>query len=94
MATGETYVVSREDADPAILAAVEVNGLLDTSKSVINFNGNDQVVLKKNGVVVDSIGQVGSVENTLADVSLVRNGNVLTGDKTVDDAFDTTKEWT
>ena len=38
------------DANPAILEAVEINGLLDTSKSVINFNGNDQVVLKKNGV--------------------------------------------
>ena len=94
LATGETYVVSRADADPAILAAVEVNGLLDTTKNVINFNGNDQVVLKKNGVVVDSIGQVGSVENALADVSLVRNGNVLTGDKTVDDAFVKTLEWT
>ena len=93
LATGETYVVSRSDADPAILEAVKVSGLLDTSKNVINFNGNDQVVLKKSGLVVDSIGQVGSVENTLADVSLVRNSNVLTGDKTVDDVFDKELEW-
>ena len=94
LAAGETYVVSRSDADPVILAAVEVSGLLDTAKNVINFNGNDQVVLKKNGVVVDSIGQVGSVENTLADVSLVRNSNVLTGDTIIDDAFDWSLEWT
>ena len=30
-----------------------------TSSTVINFNGDDAVVLRKNGEVVDSIGQVG-----------------------------------
>ena len=64
------------------------------SKQVINFNGNDQIVLKKNGSVVDSIGQVGSVENTLQMYHLVRNSNILTGDTIIDDAFDKTKEWT
>ena len=62
LADGETYVISREDANPAITA---VTDFADTSKGVINFNGNDQIILKKNGTVVDSIGQVGSVENTL-----------------------------
>ena len=91
LADGETYVISREDANPAIKA---VTDLIDTSKQVINFNGNDQIVLKKNGTVVDSIGQVGSVENTLADVSLVRNSDILAGDTVIGDTFDKTKEWT
>jgi 2',3'-cyclic-nucleotide 2'-phosphodiesterase / 3'-nucleotidase / 5'-nucleotidase len=91
LANGKTYVISRSDADPAILA---VTDKLETSKQVINFNGNDQIVLKKNGQVVDSIGQVGTVQNVLADVSLVRNSNVLTGDKNISDAFDRNIEWT
>ncbi|MEH7274765.1 5'-nucleotidase C-terminal domain-containing protein [Neobacillus vireti] len=91
LADGDTYVISRSDAVAAIVA---VTDKIDVSKQVINFNGNDQIVLKKNGSVVDSIGQVGSVENNLADVSLVRNSNVLTGDTIINDAFDKTKEWT
>ena len=87
----ETYVVSRSDADPTI---VEVTDLLDLSKQVINFNGNDQIVLKKNGQVIDSIGQVGSIANVLADVSLVRNSNVISGDKIINDSFDKSIEWT
>lgn len=91
LAAGETYVISREDADTSILA---VTNLIDTSKQVINFNGNDQIVLKKNGVVIDSIGQVGSVENSLADVSLVRNSSIVLGDTVIDNTFDKTVEWT
>ena len=40
------------------------------------------------------LDKLGSVENVLADVSLVRNSNVLTGDKNISDAFDRNKEWT
>jgi 2',3'-cyclic-nucleotide 2'-phosphodiesterase / 3'-nucleotidase / 5'-nucleotidase len=90
LAAGDTYVISRSDANPAIAA---VTDKVDESKQIINFNGNDQIVLKKNASVVDSIGKVGSVENHLADVSLVRNSNVLTGDTIINDAFDKTKEW-
>ncbi|WP_428907991.1 5'-nucleotidase C-terminal domain-containing protein [Niallia sp. Krafla_26] len=91
LAAGDTFVISRDDADPAIK---EVTDFVDTSKQVINFNGNDQIVLKKNGEVVDSIGQVGSVEDVLSDVTLVRNSDVLTGDTIIDDAFNHNKEWT
>ncbi|MDQ0231786.1 5'-nucleotidase C-terminal domain-containing protein [Metabacillus malikii] len=91
LAAGATYVISRTDADAAIVAVADMH---DESKSVINFNGNDQIVLKKNGAVVDSIGQVGSVANVLADVSLVRNSNILAGDTIIDDEFDPAKEWT
>ncbi|NWQ44055.1 chitobiase/beta-hexosaminidase C-terminal domain-containing protein [Bacillus sp. EB106-08-02-XG196] len=91
LAAGDTYVISRSDADPAIAA---VTDKIDDSKQIINFNGNDQIVLKKNGSVIDSIGQVGSVEISLADVSLVRNSDVLKGDTIINDPFDNTKEWT
>jgi 2',3'-cyclic-nucleotide 2'-phosphodiesterase / 3'-nucleotidase / 5'-nucleotidase len=90
LATGDTYVVSRADADPAILA---VTDLQDEKKSVINFNGNDQIVLTKNGAVVDSIGQVGSAEGVLADVTLVRKANITKGDTTITDTFDKLTEW-
>ena len=91
LANGKTYVISRPDANADIL---KVADKIEGTKSVINFNGNDQIVLKKNGQVVDSIGQVGSVENVLADVSLVRNSDVLTGDTNINDTFDRNKEWT
>ena len=94
LANGETYVVSRSDADAAIVTATNESGLFDATKAVINFNGNDQIVLKKGNEVIDSIGQVGSAEGTLVDVSLVRNPNITTGDKVIDDAFDWNSQWT
>ena len=94
MASGQTFVVTREDANQAIKDAAQSSGLIDSSKSVINFNGNDQIVLKKGTEVVDSIGQVGSAEGKLIDVSLVRNPNITKGDTIIDDEFDPSKEWT
>ncbi|WHY00037.1 5'-nucleotidase C-terminal domain-containing protein [Neobacillus sp. DY30] len=91
VAAGDTYVISRSDAHADIL---KVTNKYDDKKTVINFNGNDQIVLKKNGQVVDSIGQVGSVENVLADLTLVRNSNITSGDTNITDAFDRNNEWT
>ena len=88
LANGQTYVVAHSRASEEIL-----NVAVKTDENVINFNGNDQIILKKNGQVIDSIGQVGSVENVLADVTLVRDGDVLTGDTIVNDTFDINKEW-
>ena len=61
--------------------------------SVINFNGNDPVVLKKGETIVDSIGQVGTEADWGKDVSLVRNSDILSGDTNLTDAFDPSK-WT
>ena len=44
--------------------------------SVINFNGDDAIVLKKSGEVIDSFGQVGARRNWGTDVTLVRRGAV------------------
>lgn len=84
-----TYVVYHKDAKPDIKA----KGNLESS-TVINFNGNDPIVLRKSGEVVDSIGQVGSSADFAKDVTLVRKSSVLSGDTTIDDPFNAALEWT
>ena len=86
---GDTYVLHHKDAN----ADIKSKGDLVNS-TVINFNGDDAIVLKKDGSVIDSIGQAGARVNNMADVTLVRNSDVLTGDKIIDDAFDPAVEWT
>ncbi|MFJ5769595.1 chitobiase/beta-hexosaminidase C-terminal domain-containing protein [Psychrobacillus sp. NPDC093180] len=61
--------------------------------SVINFSGDDPVLLKKNDEVVDSIGQVGSRIENLKDVTLVRKNNVTSGDRDTTNSFDSSEEW-
>ena len=56
LANGDVFVIAHEDADAAILAVADYQ---DTANNVINFNGDDAVVLKNGGVVVDAIGQIG-----------------------------------
>ena len=85
---GETYVIYHKDAN----ADIKDKGNLVNS-TVINFNGDDPIVLKKNGTVIDSIGQVGARIEFGKDVTLVRNSNVTTGDAIIDDAFDPSAEW-
>ncbi|HWL25754.1 MAG TPA: chitobiase/beta-hexosaminidase C-terminal domain-containing protein [Ureibacillus sp.] len=86
---GDVYVIYHKDASEAIKAV----GDLENS-SVINFNGDDPLVLKNGDTIVDSIGQVGVRITNLADVTLVRNGSITTGDINPNDAFEPTTEWT
>lgn len=94
LAPGKTFVITRDDADPIIVAAANQSGMFDSKKNVINFNGNDQIVLKKGNEVIDSFGQVGSAEGKAVDVTLVRNPNITTGDQIIDDYFDPSEQWT
>jgi len=87
--SGATYVLYHKDAAPNI----KVKGNLENS-TVINFNGNDPVVLRKAGEIVDSIGQVGSSADFAKDVTLVRKSSVLSGDTTIEDPFNAALEWT
>lgn len=65
------------------------------------FNGNDAIVLRKNGVVIDSIGQRfvdpgeqwGSGLTSTADNTLRRKPSVCGGDTNPDDAFQPSLEW-
>lgn len=85
----KTYVLYNGAAN----ADIKSKGNLSNS-TVINFNGDDPVVLKKSGTIIDSIGQVGSRENWGADVTLVRKSHIKNGDSNSSDLFNPTVEWT
>jgi len=90
LANEDTYVLYHNDAN----ADIKSKGNL-ANNSVINFNGDDPIVLKKAGKVIDSIGQAnGSKVNFGSDVTLVRKSSVTTGDTVINDAFNASIEWT
>jgi len=86
---GKTYVIYHKDAVEAIKSV----GDLENS-AIANFSGDDSLVLKKSGEVIDSFGQVGARSDWAKDVTLVRNSNIFTGDRIIDDAFNSSVEWT
>ena len=95
LAAFDTYVIYHGSAS----AEIASKGNLSNS-SVINFNGDDAIVLKKSGEIIDSFGQVGHDPGTswgtdvkTVDMTLVRNGSITTGDKKIDDTFDPAAEW-
>ncbi|SDN57105.1 endonuclease [Bacillus sp. OK048] len=95
LANGKTFVISRSDADAAIVAKAD---LLESAKTVINFNGDDAVVLKHNGTIIDVIGKVGERLNwgstvKTVDQTLVRKSSITKGDSNPSDAFDPAVEW-
>lgn len=58
LAPGATYVVCTAQGDSALIAHAD-----HTSNSMINFNGNDAVVLAYNSEAIDIIGIVGDTVN-------------------------------
>ncbi|MFS0775240.1 5'-nucleotidase C-terminal domain-containing protein [Neobacillus sp. 3P2-tot-E-2] len=86
---GKTYVLYNNQAAEGIKSK---GNLVDST--VINFNGNDPIVLKKGGTIIDSIGQVGTTVNWAVDGTFVRKSNVLTGDTNLKDEFNNNQEWT
>jgi predicted extracellular nuclease len=93
LADGDVFVIAHGSADAAILAVADA-----TSSSVINFNGDDALVLRNNGAVVDSFGQVGVDPGTEwtgggVDDTLRRAESVCAGDTDPTNAFDASSEW-
>ena len=93
LADGDVFVIAHPTADPAILSVAD-----STNGSVVNFNGDDAVVLRKNGAVVDAFGQVGVDPGSEwagggQDDTLRRSENVCAGDTDPTDAFDASVEW-
>ncbi|MDP5460029.1 ExeM/NucH family extracellular endonuclease [Alishewanella sp. SMS8] len=93
LAAGETFVYASSASAAAILAVANIT----TGASL--WNGDDAIVIEKNGVVVDSIGTVGedpgtawntngvsTLDKTLRRKSVVRDTNIS-------DAFDPSVEW-
>lgn len=91
----DVYIIANSSA----VAAVKDKA--DLINGVANFNGDDAVVLKKNGAIIDSIGQVGFDPGTAwesGDIStlnhtLVRVSSVTEGDADPNDEFDPSDEW-
>ena len=85
-------------------AAAGILGAADMTSATLTFNGDDAIVLYKggtNGIVVDSIGQVGVDPGTewgtgltsTSDNTLRRKAAIKVGDLVLNDAFDPATEW-
>src|SRR5215216_4483854 len=94
VANGDVYVIANNNAttpaDPAILAQAD---LVSTAGF---YNGDDAVVLRKNGVIIDVIGQIGfdpgaewgTGNTSTADNTLRRKTNICAGDSDGSNTFD------
>jgi len=98
VADGDVFVVARADTgvDPTIVAQAD-----QLAPAVVNWNGDDAVVLRKAGAPVDVIGQIGvdpgtqwgtGLTSTL-DHTLRRLPTVSAGDPDGSDPFDPAAEW-
>lgn len=85
---GKVYVIANSSATAAIL------DVADITSTVTYFNGNDVLLLKYNGTVVDRIGQLGNSDSFGANVTLVRNDSITSGDPQYDQPFDPAQGWT
>jgi predicted extracellular nuclease len=92
---GDVFVVADDDASAPILAQA------NQTSSANWFNGDDVVLLRKSGVVIDSFGQLGVDPGTewgsgLAsgqDNTLRRKAGIEAGDTNTGDAFNPATEW-
>ena len=95
VATGDVWVIANNAANATILAAA------DQVTGNMNFNGDDAVVLKKNGVIIDVLGQIGFDPGTewgtgvtsTADNTIRRKVGICAGDTNGADAFDPATEY-
>jgi predicted extracellular nuclease len=95
LANGDVLVIANPSADQAILDESDI------TSGVTFYNGDDALVLRKNGAVVDVIGQVGvdpgsewgSGDTSTGENTIRRMEDVCSGDTNPDDAFDPADEW-
>ncbi|HYO16908.1 MAG TPA: lamin tail domain-containing protein [Thermoanaerobaculia bacterium] len=93
LASGDVWVLAHSSASNSIQE--------DQASGSLSFNGDDAVVLKRNGTVIDSIGQVGVDPGTqwgsgvasTADNTLRRKATVCSGDSATNDAFAPSTQW-
>lgn len=93
-----THVVSNSSASAAILALSNQT----TAGVVLTFNGDDAVALRKSGINIDVIGQIGTDpgaewgagNQSTADNTIIRNFAIQIGDANGADAFNPATEWT
>ncbi|MGH2356698.1 MAG: lamin tail domain-containing protein [Candidatus Limnocylindria bacterium] len=93
---GDVLVLANPSASAPILEQSDIDNAL-----VVNFNGDDAVLLRKGGEPIDVIGQVGfdpgvvwgTEPITTAEHTLIREPTVAAGDANGSDAFDPAVEW-
>lgn len=91
-----THVVSNSGASAAILA------LSNQTTGGMTFNGDDAIALRKSGVNIDIIGQIGTDpgaqwgagNESTEDNTIIRNFAIQIGDANGADAFNPATEWT
>jgi predicted extracellular nuclease len=93
---GDVFVVAHGDIDSSVDPVVDA-----FNNFVANWNGDDAVVLRKAGAIVDVIGQIGfdpgsewgtGVVST-ADNTIRRKPTIEAGDTNAGNAFDPSLEW-
>jgi uncharacterized protein len=95
VASGDVFVLAQSAAGPVILAQA------DQTNGSGWFNGDDAVLLRRGGTVIDAIGQQGFDPGTewgtgltsTADNTLRRKGTIQGGDGNAGDPFDPAVEW-
>ncbi len=98
IAAGATFVIVNSTATSTLRSYAD----LQINRGVMDFDGNDALVLKKSGVIIDSIGQVGNnpgsggwtgggLSTTLR--TLVRKPTVQFGRTSATSSFDPSDEW-
>jgi predicted extracellular nuclease len=96
VAAGDVFVLANPSAVDAILAQADQKTILNTW-----YNGDDAVVLRHSGAIVDVIGQIGFDPGTewgsgltsTADNTLRRKVSITAGDTNGSDIFNPTLEW-
>lgn len=87
LGAGEVYVIANSQAVSDIL------NVADVTSNVTFYNGNDVLLLKRNGEVIDRIGQLGNDSYFGRDVTLVRKAEISAGDTDFTAPFDPSIEW-
>ena len=95
VASGAVFVLANSSANPVILA------LANQTLGSGFYNGDDTVVLRKAGVIIDAIGQIGVDPGTewgsgltsTADNTLRRKNTLSSGDLDGSDPFDPSLGW-
>ncbi|MDP3129851.1 MAG: lamin tail domain-containing protein, partial [Bacillota bacterium] len=100
---GQVYVLANGQANAAILAQADYTQVYSATPPlcVPNWNGDDAIVLKHNGVILDVFGQIGFDPGSswnvggvqTADRSLVRKSSITGGDIVGSDVFNPSVEW-
>jgi len=84
---GAVYVIANSSA------VADIQNVADITSAVTFFNGNDVLLLKQNDQVIDRIGQLGNGDTFAANITLVRDPIITTGDPQFDLPFDSSVGW-